>query len=156
MTAPTAAVDGPAPGVRFASLVKRLIAWLVDDLIVGAASTIVIVVLAQVTSSAGENGRGGIAGISIVLSLLFVLILWFGYFPWCWSHGGQTIGGRLLGIRVVSDEDGGPIGFGTGVLRLIGYFISQLLFYIGFLWAFVDKRRRGWHDLIAGTCVVEA
>ena len=34
--------------------------------------------------------------------------------------------------------------------------INNLLFYIGFIWILVDKRRRGWHDLIAGTCVIEA
>jgi uncharacterized RDD family membrane protein YckC len=25
---------------------------------------------------------------------------------------------------------------------------------IGFLWVFVDKRRRAWHDLIGGTVVI--
>ena len=24
-------------------------------------------------------------------------------------------------------------------------------FYLGFIWIFIDGRRRGWHDLIAGT-----
>lgn len=27
---------------------------------------------------------------------------------------------------------------------------------IGYIWIFIDKRRRGWHDLIAGTVVVKA
>jgi uncharacterized RDD family membrane protein YckC len=29
------------------------------------------------------------------------------------------------------------------------------VFYLGFLWVFVDGRRRGWHDLIAGTVVIK-
>jgi uncharacterized RDD family membrane protein YckC len=156
MAAQSPAADGPAPGVQFASLVPRLIGYIIDELIVGGASVVVIVVLAQVTSAAGENGRGLIAGLSIIASILIVLALWFIYFPWLWSHGGQTIGGKVVGIRVVSDEDGSPIGFLAGIARLIGYWVCQAVFFIGFLWAIIDKRKRGWHDLIAGTCVIKA
>ncbi len=77
------------------------------------------------------------------------------YFPYFWSHGGQTPGMRLFHIRVVRDADGGPIGWGAALLRLIGYWVSAMVVYIGFLWVFVDKRRRGWFDLIAGTVVIE-
>ncbi len=62
---------------------------------------------------------------------------------------------RLLHIRVVRDVDGGPISWGSAILRLIGYWVNSAVFYIGFIWIFVDKRRRGWHDLIAGTVVIE-
>ena len=41
-------------------------------------------------------------------------------------------------------------------MRLIGFYISGAIFYLGFIWILIDKRRRGWADLIAGTCVVEA
>jgi len=27
--------------------------------------------------------------------------------------------------------------------------------YLGYVWIFIDARRRGWHDLIAGTVVIE-
>ena len=63
---------------------------------------------------------------------------------------------KVTKIKVVRDEDGGPIGWGTGFVRLFGFFVSQLVFYIGFLWVLVDKRKRGWFDLMAGTCVVKA
>jgi uncharacterized RDD family membrane protein YckC len=45
---------------------------------------------------------------------------------------------------------------GSAILRLIGYWVSGAVFYIGFIWIFVDKRRRGWMDLIASTVVVKA
>jgi len=56
---------------------------------------------------------------------------------------------------VVRDADGGPVSGGTAFARLLGYWVNQVVFYIGFIWIFVDKRRRGWHDLIAGTVVIE-
>ena len=63
---------------------------------------------------------------------------------------------KMMGIRVVRDRDGGPITSGQAILRLIGYWVSGLVFCLGYLWILIDKRRRGWHDLIAGTVVVEA
>ena len=78
------------------------------------------------------------------------------YFPYFWAKDGQTIGNRQMGIRVVRDVDGGPVSMGPAILRLVGYWISGVVFYIGYIWIFIDKRRRGWFDLIAGTVVVKA
>jgi uncharacterized RDD family membrane protein YckC len=42
----------------------------------------------------------------------------------------------------------------AAILRWIGFYISHLVFHLGFIWIFIDGRRRGWMDLIAGTVVV--
>ena len=34
-------------------------------------------------------------------------------------------------------------------------YVASAVFYLGFIWILVDKRRRGFHDLIAGTVVVK-
>lgn len=153
---PSAYTDGPAPGVRFASPLPRLIAYLVDGFITGAAVVVMWFVVGSVIAVAGEAGRGLIAGIGFLVSFLGFLVIFFLYYPWFWSHGGQTPGMKVMRVRVVRDEDGGPIGMMTGFARLIGYFVSAAVFYLGFIWILVDKRRRGWADLIAGTCVIEA
>ena len=92
----------------------------------------------------------------MLLAILAFVAFNLVYFPWFWARGGQTPGMRLMAIRVVRDADGGPVSLGAAILRLIGYWINNLTFYIGFAWILVDKRRRGWHDLLAGTCVVDA
>jgi uncharacterized RDD family membrane protein YckC len=61
---------------------------------------------------------------------------------------------RAAGIRVVRDRAGGPIGGGAAILRLVGSWISVAAFYLGYVWVLIDERRRGWHDLLAGTCVI--
>lgn len=38
--------------------------------------------------------------------------------------------------------------------RVLGYYISFLALFLGFLWVLVDDRRQGWHDKIADTIVV--
>jgi uncharacterized RDD family membrane protein YckC len=155
------AMDGPAPGVRFAGHGGRLVAYIIDTFIVGLVLGLAAVVLTFLGIGAAATGSGAAAGAAIggallYLALAFVLLLV--YFPWFWSRGGQTPGMKLFRLRVVRDADGGPVGVGAAIIRLIGYWIDSIVFGIpiGFIWILVDKRRRGWHDIIAGTCVVEA
>ena len=86
-----------------------------------------------------------------ILTSLAIVAVSIGYFPYFWVRSGQTPGMSIMKIKVVRDADGGPVTAGAAILRLIGFWISHLVFYIGFIWIFVDKRRRGWMDLIGGT-----
>ncbi len=62
---------------------------------------------------------------------------------------------KMMKIKVVRDREGGPLSWGTAILRMIGYWVSGAVFYLGYIWIFIDKWKRGWHDLIAGTVVVK-
>jgi uncharacterized RDD family membrane protein YckC len=66
----------------------------------------------------------------------------------------QTLGKRALGIRVIDFQTGGPIGFGRGVVRYIGKFVSGIPLALGFLWMLWDREKQTWHDKIATTVVV--
>lgn len=152
-------ITGPAPGVRFAGPGARLAAYLIDLMIqfaVAAAVFFFVGILVTGAVVTENDTAGGAAIIGIVIGALGYLIFGLIYFPWFWSRGGKTPGMMAMGIKVVRDVDGGPISAGTAVVRLLGYWINSIVFYIGFAWILVDKRRRGWHDLIAGTCVVDA
>jgi uncharacterized RDD family membrane protein YckC len=143
---PPAEVAGPAPGYAFGSPGERLVAYIVDNLVIGA-----ILILGFLVGVLLLN----VATILTVIVLLLTPIVCAAYFPWFWSRGGQTPGLRLFGLRVVRDRDGGPVSVGAATLRLIGYWIDAVVLYIGFIWIFVDQRKRCWHDLIAGTVVVK-
>ena len=152
---------GPAPGVRFASAAARLMAYIVDSIILGLGFLVLFFVFTALaigaTTPDGELSRGAVGGFLVVaLLVLIMIIVTIAYFPWFWWKGGQTPGMKMFHIRVVRDVDGGPISGGAALLRLLGYWVNQVVFYIGFIWIFVDKRRRGWHDLIAGTVVIES
>ena len=74
---------------------------------------------------------------------------------WFWvNRNGQTPGKMAVGARVVDAETGATISVGRGVVRYIGYFVSLVGLCIGYLWIGFDPKKRGWHDLIAGTVVV--
>lgn len=67
---------------------------------------------------------------------------------------GESPGKKMLGIRVV-DARGNSLEFWRTALReLPGKFLSGLFLGLGFLWVAWDRRKRGWHDYLAGTYVV--
>ena len=138
---------GPAPGLEFGSPGARLVAYIVDGFVqFGLAIALVFV--------AGIAGAIFVPlGFIVGLAAFVFLVL---YFPFFWQRSGQTPGMKLMSIKVVRDRDGGPVSWGAAILRLIGYYVSALVFYIGYIWIFIDKRKRGWHDLIGGTVVIKA
>ena|SRR5690349_1887523 len=150
---------GPAPGVKFAGHPARLFAYIIDSFIQIVLGGAVVFVLGLfglfVGGGSGDSAATG-ATIGILVGAVAFFLITIVYFPWFWSRGGQTPGMKALEIRVVRDEDGGKVTVGKAILRLIGFWISAWVLYIGFAWILVDKRRRGWADLFAGTCVVEA
>jgi uncharacterized RDD family membrane protein YckC len=152
---------GPAPGVEYAPHGGRLVAYIIDSIIVVIACSIPAiigaVILAAGTTVDGQTITSIDTGATTGFFLFMVLTFLIGvlYFPYFWSHGGQTPGMRPFSLRVVRDKDGGALGWGTAFLRLLGLWVASAVFYIGLIWIFVDDRRRGWQDLIAGTIVVK-
>jgi uncharacterized RDD family membrane protein YckC len=138
---------GPAPGIEFAPHGERLVAYIFDILILGVAYFLALVIFGALSFAAPLLGIP-----LLILSFIFLPLV---YFPWFWVRGGQTPGMRVFSLYVVRDRDGGTIGWGAAILRLIGYWINGLVFYLGYIWILIDKRRRGWHDLIAGTVVIK-
>ncbi len=68
---------------------------------------------------------------------------------------GQTLGKRIVGLRVIRANCNPEIGFGRVVVReSIGKLLSAALFGIGFLFPLMNQRHRALHDYLAGTIVV--
>lgn len=156
-----ARTDGPAPGIEYAPHGGRLVAYILDSILLtivaGFFWVIGLILLGSGTTVVGDRLTSVDSGAAIG-SLVFFLIGFIVsvlYFPFFWARGGQTPGMRPFGLRVVSDRDGSRIGWGTALLRLIGLAVAGAVFYLGYIWIFIDKRRRGWQDLIAGTVVIK-
>lgn len=66
---------------------------------------------------------------------------------------GQTLGKRLLRLRVISSR-GTPPGPLGGILRLAAASVSILPAGLGWLWCLFDRERRALHDHLAGTYVI--
>jgi uncharacterized RDD family membrane protein YckC len=84
---------------------------------------------------------------------LWLLLVCFAYLGGCWRYGGMTVGMRAWRIKLVSDNDQ-IISWPRCVLRFFVAALSVSAFGLGILWALVDKKNRGWHDLAARTLLI--
>lgn len=143
---------------RYAGFVTRLIAWIIDQLIVSAVISVTFIVARFVsdTLSINELLNLGDAAQTVMTIIAGVLVLLFvvSYNIVFWMLAGQTPGKRAMGVRVVR-SNGERLDFGASVRRQLGLVVSAILF-LGYLWVLVDNRRQGFHDKIAGTFVVYA
>lgn len=82
-------------------------------------------------------------------------MLAIGYLLFSWTLTGRTVGKALMGLRIVP-MNGSRLTLGRSLFRLFGYLVSLAPLGLGFAWILVDDQRRGFHDRLAGTCVVYA
>jgi uncharacterized RDD family membrane protein YckC len=127
---------GSGPSGPRASFGLRLVAAIIDGVILNIVSLVLYVVL----KSAGS-------GLGLILGLAY-----FTYFEG--SPSGQTPGKRVMGIRVIDFRTGGALGYGKALLRWVGRIVSTIVCLLGYLWMLWDNERQTWHDKIAETVVV--
>jgi uncharacterized RDD family membrane protein YckC len=138
---------------RYEGLVTRAIAFAIDAAIVDLIALLVGVTFGLALSILPI---GDSATVALIAFGGVVFIVWtIAYFTVFWSTTGQTPGGRLMQIRVCS-EDGDVIKPRRAVLRFGALVLAALPLFAGFLPVLVDARRRGVHDMLARTVVVRA
>jgi uncharacterized RDD family membrane protein YckC len=94
---------------------------------------------------------GILGGLTHATPLGFLVAL--AYFAGMWTWKGTTVGGALLGLKVVR-LDAQPVTFMVALVRALAAAFSIFFLFLGFLWIAWDREKQGWHDKIAGTVVV--
>jgi uncharacterized RDD family membrane protein YckC len=139
-------------GPLYVGVVTRTIAFAVDAAVINLVGLFVGAVAALVFSvvPVSDNLR------SVLIAAGGVLFVVWGiaYFVTFWTATGETPGNRVMRIRVVR-ADGGPLRTWHALMRLVGIVLSVPLF-AGFVPILFNDRRRGLHDVLAGTVVVAA
>lgn len=131
----------------YAFVVDRLVAW---SLVAAVAAA------AQVLFFADERW---VPGIALVAGAVLVVVLATSAVLGVW---GVSAGKAAVGLRVVSPDDGRPIGVPRALLRTTLLGVATLPTF-GFgtaalAWTAVadpGRRRRGWHDLVCGSWVAD-
>jgi uncharacterized RDD family membrane protein YckC len=77
------------------------------------------------------------------------------YFAGMWTWKGTTVGGIVLGLKIVR-FDGQRVEFPVALVRALAAAFSVVVFFLGFLWIAWDFEKQGWHDKIAGTLVLKS
>jgi uncharacterized RDD family membrane protein YckC len=148
---------------QYAGFISRFIAFSLDLIIISVVSFLVTTFLGMIinffglNSAVGESVVGEILNtlqdIVLLTATLFTAFFSMVYFLFFWVVAGFTPGKGLLGLRVVR-TDGRPVTIGPALARFIGYWLSALVLFMGFLWVAIDRRHQGWHDKLGGTVVV--
>jgi uncharacterized RDD family membrane protein YckC len=137
---------------RTAGFVTRLFAYVTDFVVLAGIVALggwIAVLIDSVFEKMGLDLRTDIATIYVFL-IPWILGLYFVAF---WSLTGRTIGKWFMGLKVVR-ADGNPPTLGRSLIRFIGYGISAIVFWLGYLWVLIDSDRQAWHDHMAKTWVV--
>jgi len=137
---------------------KRFGAWVLDLAITGFLSGLLgMAVLSLIALSLSLDG--------ILFDLITRFLLWitlgtlvvldFLYYGFFWSQHGNSLGMKAFEIKVERTTPGANISFFRAGLRgTLGYFLSAILFGLGYLWALIDRRKQAWHDKLFDTIVV--
>ena len=130
------ATPGAGPSGPRADFGIRLVAYIIDVVMVWVVILVLTVAL---------RGLGYLLG--FVLSLGYFI-----YFEG--SPSGQTVGKKVMNIRIVDADNGGPIGYGRAFVRYIGKIISAIPCALGYFWMLWDANKQTWHDKMASSVVV--
>jgi uncharacterized RDD family membrane protein YckC len=85
----------------------------------------------------------------------FLIIAFFiitGYFVFFSGFSGQTPGKMLMRLQV-TDQNGNLISFSRAFVRYVGYYLSSIPVFYGFISVLSDPERKAWHDYLAQTRV---
>jgi len=83
---------------------------------------------------------------------IYLLSISFLFYGWFWTHGGQTLGLRAWKIKVLT-LDKQVISWPQAGLRFAFAVLSWMALGCGFLWIFIDKNKRSWHDHLSKTAI---
>ena len=140
--------EGIAFPLLLAGPITRFLAWLLDTACISAATIAVSMIFSLIGFITGD--------IANAFRIIFFFVLSIGYpifTEWRWR--GQTIGKRLLRLRVM-DVQGLRLQFSQVMLRNLFRFIDSLpIFYtLGGIICFFSKRAQRLGDIAANTIVV--
>jgi uncharacterized RDD family membrane protein YckC len=164
----------------YADVPNRIIAYILDAILVGIFTFIVGVILAGLGLTAVKVNQDLSVSIDYVAAAvqgILGLLISAGYFIYTWTRMRGTLGMRALGMQIGNAGDGATMTTAQGVRRyvalsapailaqvftgipLIGAVISLagLIWYIWLLYSTAQSpTKQGWHDKFANTQVVKA
>lgn len=128
--------------VKYAGFWIRFVAVVIDGIIISVVSFILVAIM---------NGLAG----DFYGAKFFGYVITWGYYIFMTDRYQATLGKKLLGLKVVS-EDFSKASLGNIILReTVGKLISSIILLIGYIMVAFNTRKRALHDIISGTVVIK-
>jgi uncharacterized RDD family membrane protein YckC len=128
---------------------QRVGAFLID---VGIPTGLLVTVLIAALLTRDLRMITVVYVLSALVSIVFLL----------WNSGyrqgtsGQSIGKMALGVQLVAQDTGLPVGFRRAVGRQVAHLLDGLPLGLGYLWPLWDEERQTFADKVCSTLVVQA
>lgn len=136
--------------LTLASILKRFVAFVIDDFLMSAVFVIIIWNDFQKAVSTVEMIN---IMDSYMLMYLLLKVMYQTFFVYMY---GATLGKMAMKIQIIEiktlQKPSLPVAFNRAVFRIV----SEMIFYLGFLWGVLNPTKQTWHDLTAKTLVVNA
>jgi uncharacterized RDD family membrane protein YckC len=181
---PVSAWQAPAPpavpgaaGFTYADMPNRVIALIIDALVLVVISVAVGLVLAAVGLSTGSLFGSGTLDAALIVYAVIGFIINAVYFIGSWTSSRATIGMRVLGMQVGNAYDGKTLTMDQAIRRAVALWgpstvaqffngvsgIGTILGLLAFLWVLyllyttaTSPTKQGFHDKFANSVVVKA
>lgn len=128
------------PAYQYSDWIQRVGAYLID----GVPPAILIII-------------GFLTGNGYALFLFWLIAVAFSvYNRWILGGQGQTLGKKVLGIMLLSEETAQPIGTLNAFVRDVCHFVDSIICYVGYLFPLWDPKRQTIADKIMKTVVIPA
>lgn len=143
---------------RFAHWGQRVAATIIDSFVVAIvpwAFFIFALVTGETTTRGGRTDLEPTAagGAALAIGGTLYLAIWVWNRLYRQGKTGQSVGKKVMNIRLVAESTGQPIGMGRAFLREIAH-IADAPFYLGYLWPLWDDKRQTFSDKIMTTVVL--
>jgi uncharacterized RDD family membrane protein YckC len=148
----TSAYTPPSP---LGDLGSRIAAGIVDYIIIGVVTGILALLFFPVLVITRPRMIGGFRGFFGILVVMW--LLWLIYFTYFEGTTGQTIGKKLVHIKVIKEE-GSKCDFGSALVRNILRIVDHLpfLYILGIILITTTDKKQRLGDMLGKTIVVKA
>lgn len=142
-----------------ADVINRVVAIIIDSIILGVVMMILALPLGfqamMMQSFSDPMAAMSLWATTGILSLIGIVIT-FGYFVYFEGTAGQTIGKKIVNIKVVR-EDGKPMTYMEALIRTILRVVDSMgLYLLGLIIILVSEKQQRLGDMAAKTLVVKA
>jgi uncharacterized RDD family membrane protein YckC len=154
------------PQVAYAGFWERLLAFVIDNLIIGVGILVIVIPLLFLTGlgavlsriaqdeDLGDAGFFLIIGVFLVAATAAVLVTWLYHAFMESSEWQATVGKRAMGL-VVTDMAGRRVSFGRSSGRHFGKIITNLVpAFLGYIMAAFTEKKQALHDMMSGCLVL--
>jgi len=135
-------------GITLADKGKRAMAFFIDEMLL---SLLLLIALWESFVQATTTEEVIMLTNSVVLEYMALKIIYQAFFV---MQYGASIGKIIMKIRVIEIQTLQKPNVLVALNRAIFRVVSEMFFYLGFIWGMMSPSRQTWHDKTAKTLVV--